>query len=72
MITDMELARRLFAPSAETMRINLSDIGQSLDTGFCELSRDCSLDRLDRLSAQLNSAQTNLTHLRKALISAGE
>jgi hypothetical protein len=68
MITDMELARRLFAPSAETMRINLSDIGQSLDTACCELSHDLSLPRLDRLSAQLNSAQTNLTHLRKALV----
>jgi hypothetical protein len=68
MIRDLELARRLYAPSTGTMQKNLPDIGQSLDAGFCELSRELSLDRLDRLTAQLNSAQTNLVHLRKALV----
>jgi hypothetical protein len=59
---------QLYAPSVSTMRKNLFCIGSSIDTACCELSRDLSLDKLDRLTAQLNSAQTSLQHLRKAMI----
>jgi hypothetical protein len=69
MIYDKNLARQIYAPSVSTIQKNLPDIGSSLDTACCELSNDCTLDRLDRLAAQLNSAQTNLIHLRKAMIS---
>jgi hypothetical protein len=68
MIYDKNLARQIYAPSVSTMQKNLPDIGASLDTACSELSRELSLDRLDRLAAQLNSVQTNLLHLRKALI----
>jgi hypothetical protein len=68
MTYDKNLARQIYAPSVSTMQENLPDIGSSLDAACSELSRELSLDKLDRLSAQLNSAQTNLTHLRKALV----
>jgi hypothetical protein len=58
---------QLYQPNLDAMRSSLPDIGSSLDTACCELARDLSLDKLDRLAARLNSAQTNLTHLRKAL-----
>lgn len=63
------MRRQLYAPSAESLRSNLSDMGASLEQSCCELSRNCVLDRLDRLPAQFNSAQTTLQHLRRALIS---
>jgi hypothetical protein len=69
MISDIDTARRLlYGPSVETMTSNLADIGSSLDTACCELARELSLDKLDRLAARLNSAQTSLQHLRKAMI----
>jgi hypothetical protein len=68
MIYDKNLTRQIYAPSVSTMQKNLPDIGSSLDTACSELSRHLSLDKLDRLAAQLNSALTNLVHLRKAII----
>ena len=64
----MDQVRQLFPPSVEAMRLSLPDIGKSLDTACCELARDLTLERLDRLSAQLNSAQDNLRHMRLALV----
>ena len=69
MIRDLDLARRLYAPSAESLRGNLPAMADSLSAACYELERDLTLDRLDRLTAQLSAAQTNLVHLRKALIS---
>ena len=68
MIRAIEAARQLYGPSVESMRLSLPDIGSGLDNACCELARDLTLERLDRLSAQLNSAQDNLRHLRLALI----
>lgn len=68
MISEIELQRQLYAPTVSTMQKNLTCIGSSLDTACCELSRDLSLVRLDRLAARLKAAQTNLAHLRKALV----
>ena len=67
-----ELQYQLYGRSVSTMRKNLFCIGSSLDTACCELSRDLSLDKLDRLAAQLNSAQDNLRHLRLAMLQRGD
>ena len=67
-IKQMTLARQLYSPSVESIRLSLPDVGSSLDTACCELAHDLTLDRLDRLSAQLNAAQTSLQHLRKAMV----
>jgi hypothetical protein len=67
-IVQTDQLRRLYGPSLESMRLSLPDIGSSIDTACIELARDLTLDRLDRLTAQLNSAQNNLLHLRLALI----
>jgi hypothetical protein len=72
MISDPEKVLLLYGPTVGTLTSNLFCIGSSLDTACCELARDCTLDKLDRLAARLNSAQTNLTHLRKAIIAERE
>lgn len=63
----MDQISRLYQPSIESQASHLHDLGEALHTAAIDLSRDCSLDRLDRFSAQLNAAQTSLQHLRKAL-----
>jgi hypothetical protein len=68
MSSDFENARRLYAPSAASMQENLPAMGDSLSATCLDLSRDCSLDRLDQLAARLKAAQTSLIHLRKALV----
>lgn len=68
MITDIELARRLYAPSAETLISHLPDLGESLHTAAIDLERDCSIERCDLMLARLKGAETNLIHLRRALI----
>jgi hypothetical protein len=68
MKSHLEAVTQLYQPSTESLRVNLPNMGKSLDTACCELARDLSLVRLDRLAAQLNSAQSSLQHLRKALI----
>ncbi len=71
MIRDIERARQLYAPNIEVMTSNLVDMGTSLDTACHELSGDLTLDRLDRLSAKLNAAQTTIQHLRKSMLASG-
>ena len=69
MTRDLDLARRLYAPSVESMREHLLDLGEALHTAAVDLSRDCTLERVDLMLARVKGAETNLTHLRKALIS---
>jgi hypothetical protein len=64
----LDSVTRLYRSNLDTIGASLPDIGSSLDTACCELSRDLSLDKLDRLAARLNAAQTSLQHLRKAMI----
>ena len=64
----LEATRQLYQPNIDAMRNSLPDLGESLLSAAVDLSRELSLDRLDRLAAQLNSALTNLQHLRKAII----
>ena len=62
------LARRMFAPDIDAMRCSLPDVGESLNTAALELARDLNLERLDQMLARLKSAESNLVHLRKAMI----
>ena len=69
MISNIEKARLLYGPSVSSMREHLPDLGESLNTAAVDLARDCSLERVDLMLARIKGAETNLTHLRKALIS---
>jgi hypothetical protein len=68
MVFQIEALKQLHGVDLESMRKHLPDMGSSIDIACCELSRDMSLDKLDRLAARLNSGQTTLQHLRKALL----
>ena len=68
MISEIENARRLYGPSVQTMTSNLPDLGESLHNAAIDLSRDCTLDRVDLMLARVKGAETTLVHLRKALI----
>lgn len=68
MIRDLELQRRLYAPSAATLRENLPAMGESLSAACLALSDDCSIERCDELSMRLKAGEQTLSHLRRALI----
>lgn len=69
MICDMDLARRLYAPSVSAMRDSLPAMGDSLSAGCYALADDCSIERCDELAMRLKAGEQTLSHLRKALIS---
>lgn len=69
MIRDLDLQRMLYAPSAESLRSNLPDMGQSLQAACSALADDCSIERCDELSMRLKAGEQTLSHLRRALIS---
>jgi hypothetical protein len=69
MISRIDLLKQLHGVDLGSQRKHLPDMGSSIDIACCELARDMSLDKLDRLAARLNSGQTTLQHLRKSLIS---
>ena len=69
MTNDLELARRLYAPSVSALRDNLPDMGASLSAACNALADDCSIERCDELAMRLKAGEQTLSHLRKALIS---
>jgi len=64
----LEAVTQLYQPDLDSLRNSLPDLGESLNSTAHELARDLNLERLDQLLARLNSAQSSLQHLRKALI----
>jgi hypothetical protein len=70
-LADIERARYRSGPSIDAMRKSLPDVGLALNTACLELERELTPERLDRLMAQLNAAQTNLLHLRLAMVAEG-
>jgi hypothetical protein len=63
----LEAVRQLYQPDIESMRRSLPDLGESLHTAAIELSRDCSVERVDLMITRLKGAESGLVHLRKAL-----
>jgi len=68
MKTHLESIRQLYQPDISVMRKNLPDMCESLHNATIDLSRDCSLDRVDLMLAKVKGAETSLVHLRRALI----
>jgi len=68
MIRNLDLQRRLYGQSIDTMRRNLVDMGECLNTAAVDLARACTLDRVDLMLARIKGAETTLVHLRRALI----
>ena len=68
MIKDIENVRRLYAPSADSLRKSLPDIGASLDTACCELAADCTIEGVDQLAMRFKAGEQMLQHLRRALM----
>ena len=64
----MDQIRWLYQPSIESLASHLPDLGESLLTAAIDLSRDCTVERVDLMLARIKGAETNLTHLRRALI----
>jgi len=67
MIRDIESARRMSQPSAESLISHLPDMGESLNTAAVDLHRDCSLEGVDLMLARIKGAKTTMVHLRRAL-----
>ena len=63
----MDQIRRLYQPSIESQASHLPDLGESLHTAAIDLSRDCTLERVDLMLARIKGAEATLVHLRKAL-----
>lgn len=69
MITDTDKVRRQHAQlDANSMIKCLPDLGESLHNAAIDLSRDCTLDRVDLMLARIKGAEACLVHLRKALV----
>ncbi|MCF6225766.1 MAG: hypothetical protein L3J22_05605 [Xanthomonadales bacterium] len=66
-----DLVRQLYQPDVEAMRNSLPGLGESLHNAASELASDFTLARIDSMVSRLKSAQTNLVHLRKALVQEG-
>ena len=64
----LEAVTQLYQPNIDAIRNSLPDLGEALHIAAVDLSRDCSLERVDQMLARLNSAQSNLQHLRKAMV----
>jgi len=47
---------------------SLPDLGESLQSAAIDLSRDCTLDRVDLMLSRLKGAEACLVNLRKALL----
>jgi hypothetical protein len=70
MKANFEAAKQLYQPNFEAMRCSLPDLGESLHNAAIDLSHDCTLERLDQMLARIKSAESNLVHLRKALVTS--
>lgn len=68
MLRDIDKRRMLYGPSVQSMREHLPDLGEALHTAAIDLARDCSLERVDQMLARIKGAESNLIHLRKAMI----
>jgi len=55
-------------PDLDAMRARLPDLGESLHNAAIDLGRDLTLERVDEYMARLKGAQTNMTHMRRALV----
>lgn len=64
----LKAIRKLYQPSIGSMTSHLPTMGESLDEACRALADDCTLERVDLMLARVKSAETNLVHLRKALI----
>ena len=63
-----EIARRLYQPDLDAMKSCLPDLGAALEAAFCELSKDLSIDRIDRALMKLKGAENSLVAMRRALM----
>ncbi len=61
-----EIARRMYQPDLNAMRSHLPDLGAALDAALCDLSRDSSLDRIDRVLMKLEGVKQSLVAMRRA------
>lgn len=52
---------------ADTVRMQLDDIGAGLACQFTDLQRDCTPERAERLVINLRGAQSTILRLREAL-----
>jgi site-specific recombinase len=65
----LEAVRQLYGPNHKSLIQSLTALGESLQVAAVELSRDCTLERVDLMLDRLKGAQASLVHLRKSLIS---
>lgn len=63
---EREIARRLYQPDLDAMRACLPDLGAALDAALCDLSRDSSLDSIDRVLMKLDGVKQSLVAMRRA------
>ncbi len=68
MTREMDLVRRLYAPSAESLLSHIPEMGESLNSAALDLARDCTLKRVDLMLARIKGAEASLVHLRKLLL----
>lgn len=64
----LEAVTQLYQPNIEAMISHLPEAGESLHTAAVDLSRDFSLERIDRFISMIKGAENNLVHLRKAIV----
>ena len=65
------LAAKLYQSNVGAMRARLPDLGESLHIAAIDLSKDCTIPRIDEMLARLKGAETSLIHLRRAQAQEG-
>jgi hypothetical protein len=61
---DLELVKRLYAPSEPTQIRYLLDVGETLLTSYIDLAKDDSIENIDKALAQVRGAENGLKRLR--------
>ena len=67
-VKHMDLARRLYAPSAESLFSYIPEMSESLIDYFSALSADLSLENVDGLLHALSATDTAVRKLRVRLV----
>ena len=64
----IDAARQLYGQNHNPLIQSLPALGKCLHVAAVELSRDCTLERVDLMLDRLKGAQAAIVHLRKSLV----
>jgi hypothetical protein len=65
------IKRPYSGPNTALLYKHLPDMGQSLDTGCCNLAMDCTLENADKLLAKIEGARAAVQQIRRGLAEGG-